>query len=278
MNKKDYDMGPERAQVTLNDLAREQGEEKFWAEHAALYDKVAALEKHYTTYQVEAMDLRPTDTVLDLGCGVGRLCIPIARRVKEVIAVDISSDMLACAQRNAKAAGLNNITFRQCDFGEAGVLEGLPKTDITVCSRIPFLSFIRPVSERTKRMVYVTGFANAPNLMQVKNDFFWGVPGNPQRQFSLDRMQGYNVFFNAVYEAGYDASVILLPDGFRADYPSVEACLEDLATLGNVPEGAWHTFESNITPFLKKTEKGVRFERKTESFLLYWATQPTLNV
>jgi SAM-dependent methyltransferase len=70
---------------------------------------------------VERLDVRPGMAVLDLGCGPGRLTIPIAREVGpdgEVVAMDIQSGMLQRAQEKARAANLTNIQFLQAGAGE----------------------------------------------------------------------------------------------------------------------------------------------------------------
>ena len=70
---------------------------------------------------VENLDLRPGMSVLDLGCGPGRLAIPIAREVGqegEVVAVDLQAGMLRRAQEKAQVAGLTNIRFVQAASGE----------------------------------------------------------------------------------------------------------------------------------------------------------------
>jgi ubiquinone/menaquinone biosynthesis C-methylase UbiE len=74
---------------------------------------------------IEHLDLQPGMTVLDIGCGPGRLTIPLARRVGpqgQVIAVDIQPGMLRRAQDKAQAANLTNIRFLQVGVGE-GKLE-----------------------------------------------------------------------------------------------------------------------------------------------------------
>ena len=48
-------------------------------------------------------------SALDFGCGVGRLAIPLSGRSRQVFAVDISQSMLAEAQRNCEARGVENI-------------------------------------------------------------------------------------------------------------------------------------------------------------------------
>jgi SAM-dependent methyltransferase len=52
---------------------------------------------------------------LDFGCGVGRLVIPLARRVTQVVGVDISESMMAEARRNCSEAGIANASFAVSD-------------------------------------------------------------------------------------------------------------------------------------------------------------------
>jgi SAM-dependent methyltransferase len=59
-----------------------------------------------------ASRLRPGlrySTVIDFGCGVGRLTIPLCRRAKQVFAVDISPTMLDLCEKNCREAGLFNV-------------------------------------------------------------------------------------------------------------------------------------------------------------------------
>lgn len=56
-------------------------------------------------------------SVLDFGCGVGRLVIPFARRAGRVVGVDISPSMIAEAKRNCSAAQVAGIEFVESDDG-----------------------------------------------------------------------------------------------------------------------------------------------------------------
>ena len=70
---------------------------------------------------VQHLNLQPGMKVLDLGCGPGRLTIPIAEQLGpqgEVVAVDIQAGMLRRAQAKSQAAKLNNIQFLQAGAGE----------------------------------------------------------------------------------------------------------------------------------------------------------------
>ncbi|MEA2624671.1 MAG: rRNA (uracil1939-C5)-methyltransferase [Candidatus Binatota bacterium] len=55
----------------------------------------------------------PTDRVLDLYCGAGNLTLPLARKVSEVIGVDVDSQGIGDARRNADRADIGNCRFVQ---------------------------------------------------------------------------------------------------------------------------------------------------------------------
>lgn len=64
------------------------------------------------------------DTVLDVGCGPGQSCVPLAGYVGRVVAVDPLAEMLRLARAAAARAGVDNIEWRQADssrLAELGV-------------------------------------------------------------------------------------------------------------------------------------------------------------
>ena len=74
-------------------------------------------------------ELRPGETVLDVGCGAGLDTLIAARQVGtrgHVISVDMTPAMLEKAQASAREAGLGNVDFRD------GLAEALPVEDASV--------------------------------------------------------------------------------------------------------------------------------------------------
>ena len=78
---------------------------------------------------VASLELKPGETVLDLGSGAGIDAFLAARQVGpagRVIGVDMTPEMLARARANAERAGLPQVEFRE------GRLEALPVKDASV--------------------------------------------------------------------------------------------------------------------------------------------------
>lgn len=61
------------------------------------------------------LQLRPTDTLLEAGCGTGRMTPTFASRCRSMIAVDFSLESLKVCQRKLKAGGVSNVDLVQAD-------------------------------------------------------------------------------------------------------------------------------------------------------------------
>jgi len=87
----------------------EAGKDDFFRSGSAHIDRVwSEIEEHFKP------DFHPRNS-LDLGCGVGRLVIPLAARSDDVLGVDISEKMLGEAARNCTDRGIDNAEFMQTD-------------------------------------------------------------------------------------------------------------------------------------------------------------------
>jgi ubiquinone/menaquinone biosynthesis C-methylase UbiE len=75
------------------------------------YDRMLA---RFGRRMLEAVDLKPMQRVVDVGCGAGTLTLDIARRVGpngRVIGIDLGEDVIEVARSRARARRLSNTRF-----------------------------------------------------------------------------------------------------------------------------------------------------------------------
>lgn len=85
---------------------------------------------------VEHLAVAPGMRVLDVGCGPGRVTVPLARAVGkdgEVIAIDVQLGMLERARSRMRAAGLTNVRFLECAVGRDAIGIGDADRAVLVC-------------------------------------------------------------------------------------------------------------------------------------------------
>jgi len=77
---------------------------------------------------------------LDVGTGSGCIAVTIAleRPEIEVVAIDVSAEALALAERNARRLGARNITFHQIDFFDSRRVRDLGSFDLII-SNPPYI-------------------------------------------------------------------------------------------------------------------------------------------
>lgn len=86
---------------------------RFWNRHAKGYAKRPVGDQKSYEYKLAqtAKHLDKTSRVFELGCGTGTTALYHAGRVKEIDAIDISSEMIAIAREKAKSQDVDNVNF-----------------------------------------------------------------------------------------------------------------------------------------------------------------------
>jgi len=123
-------------------LSEEEGA-KYWDREARNYDmKIEKYKEKYhklVQYIVDLADPMKTDVIMEIGVGTGVVSLLLAPKVKKVIAVDISKEMLRITKEKAMETGISNIEFVRGTFHNPGIAE---KVDIiitidslTLCNR-----------------------------------------------------------------------------------------------------------------------------------------------
>jgi SAM-dependent methyltransferase len=112
-------------------MARQNEWMKFFDGYASKYVKEPFTKNTVkeTDFVIEELELKVGSSVLDIGCGIGRHSIELAKRGYDVTGVDISSGMLAEADKAAQEAGVK-ITWVQADANKFRLRR---KFDAAIC-------------------------------------------------------------------------------------------------------------------------------------------------
>lgn len=106
---------------------------------------------------LQAVDCKPTDTVLEVGTGNGYLTALLASTARHVISVEIRADFSETAASNLKHNGIHNVTLEVGDAA-SGWKTHAPYDVIVISGSVPVLSENFQYSLKTGgRMVAVVG-------------------------------------------------------------------------------------------------------------------------
>lgn len=126
------------------------------AQAARLTDK--PVRSAYADAFVAHMNLDGAESLLDVGCGAGTICLSVADRLRRVVGLDYSSGMLDALRTNAAAAGLDNVETIHRSWEDDW--HDVPECDIVVASRASLVTDIGDALARlhakARKRVYVT--------------------------------------------------------------------------------------------------------------------------
>lgn len=122
---------------------------------------------------IARMNLEGCDSLLDVGCGNGALSLPLAARLRHIVALDYSPVMLEQLHQGMHAAGIENIQSLQCAWEDDW--SAVPVCDIAIASRSSQVADLAAALERlhsrARRRVYLThrigGFSLPPQIAHV---------------------------------------------------------------------------------------------------------------
>ncbi|EKS7812798.1 class I SAM-dependent methyltransferase [Edwardsiella piscicida] len=184
----------------------------------------AAPQDPYLQQMVAAMDLSRAQTLLDVGCGPGSVCLATAPRLRQTYGLDYSQGMLAVAAQRAEHLRLDNVTLIQRAWEEPW--DDIPRCDVVVASRSTLVDDLRPalakLNRHARQWVYTThpvsGSFVDPHILQAI--------GRPIRE-----LPNYIYAVNILYQMGIHASVSFIGASACQQHAATAAQFADAIAL-----------------------------------------------
>lgn len=208
--------------------------------------------------------LDPQATMVDVGAGAGRFAVPCAAWVREVIAVDPSTRMLARLQEQAEDAGADNITCLRAAWPEATT-----EADVALCAYVlPLVEdvgrFLLRLDEAARARVLVVLSGTVPGLLQEP---FW-------RHFHRRRPPAAPTYLDALEvleELGIDASVEVFEVSSTSVYADLNEAVADYRTQLYLTEDQTPELRRLLADWLVESAPGLRAPFETSPVaLLSW--------
>jgi ubiquinone/menaquinone biosynthesis C-methylase UbiE len=106
------------------DVATKEFYDEFWPKFVPIYDETKK-------YMLETIGERDVGHALDAGCGHGVCSVVLSEFAAQVVAVDVSTDSLATARKQAARFGRDNIQFHHQDLQDLDLSD--QKFDLVWC-------------------------------------------------------------------------------------------------------------------------------------------------
>lgn len=157
---------------------------------------------NYVDNLLAKMDLSPDITVLDVGCGSGRMAIPLAKRVRHVTALDQAPAMLELTKQNAEAEAVQNLNTVRMDWTRARIGIDVELHDIVLSSSSALMlelrEFLTRMDQAARKCCYLT-WGTGTNVHDAKVSRVLGEEYRPT--------PSYVVIYNLLYSMGILANV-----------------------------------------------------------------------
>ncbi len=214
-----------------------------WDKRAAAYRRATRDEKRATERELAVLDLRPGDTVLDVGAGTGRLAVPIARIAAHVTALDPSGGMLSVLQEQMAAEGRTNYSGVKMRWEDAVIGRDIEPHDVVIAAfSLGFYDLdaaLQKLDAAALRAVYLfwhAGEWRSPDEMALYKTVFGEEAamqkGYPDYIYPVNILHDAGIYPNVrVHHTVWDAVYDSVEDAARAWAAMHSPDLEDLSPV-----------------------------------------------
>jgi SAM-dependent methyltransferase len=210
------------------------GNSDYWDKRAPAFARNSS-KSDYSTKFLRLLEIKPHWTLLDVGCAAGTLSIPLAERVKQITAMDISGTMLALLRERCTNLRISNIETVRGAWEDDWNALGIGEHDVALASRSliteDFESALTKLDKVARKRVYVsTIVGDGPHDRRIYRALGRNLNPGPD----------YIYLYNLLYRMGIRANVNFITYQERNSYESPDDAYTHLSSKMEVttPEEA----------------------------------------
>lgn len=195
----------------------------FWDELAARDEDRNPFSEALTEFQLGRIAVQPEETLIEIGPGLGRLTLALARDAAAVTAVDPSAEMLSRLNACAAAAGVNTLKTVHCNWEDVELSSGLRPHSLIVASYSLFMFNMRAQLQRMLRLATNRICLFVPAEPRISEDVQMIIHGAIVSSGTPDHV----VLFNLLNDMGLDPEVELFSFSSEKRYKTSDDALDE---------------------------------------------------
>lgn len=188
----------------------------YWDKRAPAFARNSS-KSDYSEKFLRMLEVKPHWTLLDVGCAAGTLAIPLAERVKQITALDISGTMLSLLRERCRDLNVSTIQTVQGAWEDDWDALGIGEHDVALASRSliteDFENALAKLNKAARKRVYVsTIVGDGPHDRRIYRALGRDLNPGPD----------YIYLCNLLYRMGIRANVNFITYQERNSYENLE--------------------------------------------------------
>ena len=247
--------------------------ESFWDKRARQFNVNESMmqNRERAEKQIANLELKPEYTVLDVGAGIGRLAIPIAKRVNSVTGIDSSKGMLACLRENMEKEEVHNITCINKRWEDVELGVDIEPHDVILASHslamLDIQEALAKMDAASKKYVYI--LTSAGRWMGDDEEALWkAIFCERHRAWGSDYMFVYNI----LHDMEIYANVEISDSEFEQRYKSLDEAVNKWKEMYELPSEKRRVLREYLSKMLVEDENDgtLCLKRKSKIAMVWW--------
>ncbi|MFZ7137629.1 MAG: class I SAM-dependent methyltransferase [archaeon] len=241
-------------------------ETNYWDKCAEGFNKKTTHMQNMTKNQLERIKLLPEYTVIDIGAGTGRLTIPLAKRVKQITAIEPSPIMLSLLKSNAEKQNIQNIVPINLTCQQLKVNENIFPHDVVVASFSLFMNDLSKTLQKIDALATKAVYLFSSASRWLNEDLQQIIHGDKLAVTCGDYIYMYNI----LHDLGILANVDVWNFEGKQYYASLDDAVSHFMETYRIAASRKEELRVYFKRMLINENGSLLFKQQKKAALIWW--------
>ncbi|MGD6852046.1 MAG: class I SAM-dependent methyltransferase [Candidatus Bathyarchaeia archaeon] len=235
----------------------------YWDKEATVVNENMVQWAELTEKQLKMLPLSSEDRVLDVGAGTGRMTLPMAKRAKQVTALESSQKMLAILRENAQKQHIHNIGYINESLEQLNVNNSY---DWVVAS---FSLFMYNIESALAKM---NGLASRGVYLFLSASPWMDIELQKAVNEGLNVWSDFIFIYNILYDNGIPANVEIWDYQLKQNFADLESAVSKLSQTYRIPASNTDKLRGYLKTKIVEENGKLFYNRERKAATIWWTT------